>query len=81
MANLNTGKDPYGNRLTVQNDRAIYDDFVNRQNQLKNAYAGKGSNNNTSAMAYNANSGYEKFKEQHYEPTVNKNNIFERQSK
>lgn len=76
--NMSTGKEPYGNRLSVQNDREIYEDFVRRQNDLKQQYAGAGSNNMASMAHYNAKSGFEKFKEVSHNPTINRNNVFER---
>ena len=75
--NLFSGKDPYGNRYAVQNDRQIYEDFLKAQEKLRENYAGAASKNDISKMIYN-NKGFEKFKEVNYKPQDNKKNIYER---
>lgn len=75
--NIFSGKDPYGNRFAVQNDRQIYEDFVKAQEELRKNYAGAASKNDISKMIYN-NKGFEKFKEINYVPQDNKKNVYER---
>ena len=45
MSNYMSAKDYFGSPQTQQNDRAIYDDFKARQDEMRHQYAGKGSNN------------------------------------
>lgn len=73
------GKEAYGLPRAIGNDRAIYEDFLNAQEKLRAKYAGAGSGNDNSMANYNAKSGFEKFKEQNYNPGVNRFNVFERQ--
>lgn len=78
-----TGKEPYGNKLAFQNDKDVYHDFISRQEQLKNKFAGAASNNNIAADYYNSiqHQGFKKFKEANHDPTHNRFNIFERSTK
>ena len=71
--------DYYGSARAAHNDRAIYEDFIARQQRMKDNYAGKGSNNQNSAMNYDMKSGFEKFKHVDHKPNQNRFNVFERQ--
>lgn len=74
------GRDAYGHPHSIQNDRAIYEDFKARQQRMKEQFAGKGSNNNNSISNYDAHTGFERFKEANYDPHENRFNVFERKT-
>lgn len=76
--NPKTGKDPYGKPNSIQDDRQIYEDFVLQQKMLRQNYAGAASKTDKSNLHYASKSGFEKFKEQYYEPEQNQKNIYER---
>jgi len=45
---------------------------------LRQNFAGAASKNDKSGFNYASKSGFEKFKDQHYDPNVNNKNVFER---
>ena len=64
-----------------RNDRAVYEEFLQKQKELKDSYAGAASNNYASMMHYGTqHTGFEKYKDvvPKYIPDENKRNVMER---
>ena len=54
--------DHFGQKLGIQNDRQIYEDFKRNQESLRKAYAGAASKNDKGEFHYAKKSGFEKYK-------------------
>ena len=75
---LFSGKDPYGKMNSIQNDKPIYQDFLQQQQILKDNFGKSGTNSNFETLTHQQKTGFEKYKPSSYLPDENKKNIFER---
>ena len=49
---LFSGKDPYGKMNSIQNDKPIYQDFLQQQQILKDNFGKSGTNSNFETLTY-----------------------------